>query len=151
IGSVVEGKFCGSCTNAFHSKCRDLAISQGLAPGNCPECGSDAAQIKSISDRDRRDRELLLQQDRQIQVELMRKDAASQVVLSNQTSVPAPRNYPVSRSCPNCKQTQFKSVRPDRWVTFTWDRVCSDCGTRYSPPAPEWAVPVFFLAGLLLA
>jgi hypothetical protein len=144
-------KFCQTCTNAFHKKCQAAAFSQGVQPGNCPECGSNAAQIKSISDRERREREQLLRQDRQVQVESMRGDAGSQAVFSSQPSIPAARNYPVSRLCPNCKQTKFKSVRPDRWVTFTWDRVCSDCGTRYSPPAPEWAVPVFFLAALLLA
>jgi hypothetical protein len=35
-------------------------------------------------------------------------------------------------------------------VAFVFDRVCSDCNTRYSPPTPTWASIVFLLVGLAL-
>ena len=151
IGSIVEGRFCKSCTSPSHLKCQDLAVGQGIPQGNCPECGCDAAKIKGLSDPERREREQLLQRDRQIRGEAVSQDSGSLVVPGRQHTAASARKYPISRSCPNCRQTRFKSVRPDRLVTFTWDRICSDCGTRYSPPAPEWAVPVFFIAGFLLA
>lgn len=58
--------------------------------------------------------------------------------------------YPVRRVCPACQNPEYKSVRPDRWITFTWDRVCKSCGTRYTPPTPQWAAMVFIIAGLPL-
>jgi hypothetical protein len=58
--------------------------------------------------------------------------------------------YPVSRVCPECGETGYKGVRPERLVAFTWDHVCKSCGTRYTPPTPTWASVVFILAGLFL-
>src|SRR5947208_17085348 len=73
IGSILEGKFCKSCMSAFHPNCRDQAISRGLQPGSCPDCGCDSTQIKSTSDRQRREREELLRRDHQIAEELLQK------------------------------------------------------------------------------
>ncbi|MBY0456130.1 MAG: hypothetical protein K2V38_02205 [Gemmataceae bacterium] len=53
--------------------------------------------------------------------------------------------------CPGCSSDKHKRVRPLGWVAFKWDRVCKDCGTRYTPPTPGWAAVVFLGAGLLLA
>jgi hypothetical protein len=57
----------------------------------------------------------------------------------------------VSSTCPSCGGGEFRSVRPERWIAFTWDRVCKSCGTRYTPPTPRWAGLVFILIGLPLA
>ncbi|HZY90422.1 MAG TPA: hypothetical protein VFE78_36710, partial [Gemmataceae bacterium] len=56
----------------------------------------------------------------------------------------------MSRVCPDCGHAGFKGVRPNRLIAFTWDRVCKECGTRYTPPTPVWAGVVFILAGLPL-
>lgn len=58
--------------------------------------------------------------------------------------------YPVGHVCPACQNPEYKQVRPDRWITFTWDRVCKSCGTRYTPPTPLWAGMAFIIAGLPL-
>lgn len=65
-------------------------------------------------------------------------------------SVPLSK-YPVGRVCPACRNPEYKQVRPDRWIAFTWDRVCKSCGIRYTPPTPLWAGVVFILAGLPFA
>jgi hypothetical protein len=62
---------------------------------------------------------------------------------------PAPV-YPVSKVCPNCGGTEYRQVRPARWVAFVNDRVCRACQTRYSPPTPRWAALLFLVGGLLL-
>jgi len=65
---------------------------------------------------------------------------------------PPPRGpgvYPVSRVCPNCGHAGYKSRRPERLVAFTWDRVCRECETRYTPPTPLWAAVVFLAVGFL--
>jgi hypothetical protein len=59
--------------------------------------------------------------------------------------------YPVGHVCPACQSSGYKQVRPDRWVTFTWDRLCKSCGTWYTPPTPLWGSVIFILAGLPLA
>lgn len=56
----------------------------------------------------------------------------------------------MSRVCPDCGHAGFKGVRPNRLIAFTWDRVCKECDTRYTPPTPVWAGVVFILAGLPL-
>jgi hypothetical protein len=59
--------------------------------------------------------------------------------------------YPVSKVCPECGHDKYEKRRPKGWVAFTDDRVCKECGTRYSPPTPLWAALVFIVGGLLLA
>jgi hypothetical protein len=56
--------------------------------------------------------------------------------------------YPVSRTCPKCGSTAYKSVQPKTMVAFTWDRVCQGCSTRYTPPTPLWARLIFAGFGL---
>lgn len=58
--------------------------------------------------------------------------------------------FPVAKVCPKCASPNFKKVKPVAWVAFVWDRVCKECGTRYTPPTPQWAALVFLCAGLLL-
>jgi hypothetical protein len=55
---------------------------------------------------------------------------------------------PIASACPGCGGEKYLEVRPNRWVTFTFDRVCDSCGTRYSPPTPAWAGVVFILVGI---
>jgi uncharacterized protein (DUF983 family) len=54
--------------------------------------------------------------------------------------------YPVSKVCPSCGSGQFKRVEPDAGsgAALLNDRVCKDCGTRYTPVPPA-ALPYFFL------
>ncbi len=63
----------------------------------------------------------------------------------------APVAFPISKVCPKCGHTEFTRQRPQGWVAFAWDRICSQCGTIYSPPTPTWASIVFIVAGLLLS
>jgi hypothetical protein len=58
---------------------------------------------------------------------------------------------PISKVCPQCGGTEFKKKKPDRFIAFTWDRVCKACETRYIPPTPVWAAVVFLIIGLILA
>ncbi len=150
IGSIIEGRFCKSCTSPYHTKCRDAAISQGIPPGNCQECGCDPAQIKSVSELERRDRERLLAQEQRLRAEPLREETGTSTQSNYWHSEPVRDASPISRVCPACRQSRFKSVRPNRLVTFTWDRVCLDCGTRYTPPPPTWAGPVFLGAAIIL-
>jgi hypothetical protein len=75
---------------------------------------------------------------------------------SQQPAAQAPRpsrppgGYPVSRHCPSCGGEAFRSVRPDRLVSFGWDRVCKACDTRYTPPTPLWGALGLIGAGLVL-
>jgi hypothetical protein len=57
---------------------------------------------------------------------------------------------PISAVCPKCGEKQYTAERPSRWVAFADDRICTSCGTRYSPPTPRWAAVVFILVGLSL-
>ena len=58
---------------------------------------------------------------------------------------------PLARQCPKCDGRRYRRVRPQARVAFVMDRVCLDCGARYSPPTPTWAAVVFVTAGILLA
>jgi hypothetical protein len=59
--------------------------------------------------------------------------------------------YPVSSVCPSCGSADYEVRRPDRWVAFVSDRVCTACHQRYVPPTPKWAAIVFIFVGLILA
>ena len=56
----------------------------------------------------------------------------------------------VSESCPSCSSTEYRKVRPERFIAYVYDRVCLNCNTRYSPPTPKWASIVFMTGGILL-
>lgn len=58
------------------------------------------------------------------------------------------QRYPVSADCPQCESTEFKKVRATSQTAIQCDRVCKKCGTRYTPPTPEWAKPVLGFIGL---
>ena len=60
-----------------------------------------------------------------------------------------PPSYPVSQNCPQCGSAAFKRVKPDAELAFASDRVCKECGTRYTPPTPAWARMVFVGLGLV--
>jgi hypothetical protein len=57
--------------------------------------------------------------------------------------------YPVSVHCPSCKAKDYKTVKPETRVAFLPDRVCTACGTRYTPPTPAWAAIFFIVFGLV--
>ncbi len=44
--------------------------------------------------------------------------------------------YPVSPYCPKCGSARFKKVAPPG-LALVYDRLCKDCGTRYTPPTPN--------------
>lgn len=58
---------------------------------------------------------------------------------------------PVAKICPSCQATSYSTCQPASKVAFTKDRVCSSCGTRYSPPCPKWAAVLFALLGIVMA
>jgi uncharacterized protein (DUF983 family) len=52
----------------------------------------------------------------------------------------------VSKVCPSCGSGRFERVDPDAasGAALLNDRVCKDCGTRYTPTPPA-ALPYFIL------
>jgi hypothetical protein len=58
--------------------------------------------------------------------------------------------YPIASNCPQCGSVSFRRVRAERFLTFTDDRKCKDCGTRYTPPTPIWAAVLFIVLGCIL-
>jgi hypothetical protein len=55
--------------------------------------------------------------------------------------------YPICNKCPNCGGIEFKKVKPEAAIAFTYDRTCNACGARYTPPTPFWAAVLFIAAG----
>ncbi|PHS03222.1 MAG: hypothetical protein COA78_18600 [Blastopirellula sp.] len=56
----------------------------------------------------------------------------------------------ISKACPKCESSAFKTVRPENWVAFKNDHICLDCNTRYSLPTPIWASLTFLALGLFI-
>ena len=57
--------------------------------------------------------------------------------------------YPVGKECPSCGSRAFERVQPEEGrVTFVADRVCTNCGQRYTVPTPRWAGALFLASGL---
>ena len=106
----------------------------------CPHCGADLPAI----------RDAFCPECRQGLDEPPLKRRTATTVESEPSSVSL-RKYSVGHVCPTCQSSEYKPVRPDRWIAFTWDRVCRSCGTRYAPPTPTWAAVVFLVIGFLLA
>jgi hypothetical protein len=128
IDSVLEGKICEICENAVHNKCAQAQV--GSSPDmRCSACGMDLDQAKALA-------------------AAARKDAQEQV---QSKPIALLGEYPISKICPKCANTTFSTARSRKWVAFTNDRVCKDCGTRYTPPTPMWGAVVLILAGLGLA
>jgi hypothetical protein len=132
IGSIIDGAFCAGCGNPVHQKC--VGVSQQALAERCPQCGGDPNN--SLAKEVRRERGAAAQN-------LAR--ARAQAAGSASSAA-----YPVASACPQCGSTSHKRQRPEGWVAFTWDRVCTECGTRHTPPTPLWAAFVFLVAGLLL-
>ena len=123
IESVVEGRFCEGCQGAVHVACIDPPMDQELA-GRCSVCGAAQEDDDEVRREEQRNK--------------------------NQRPELTAANCPVSKVCPQCGHTEFKTRRPKKAMTFLYDRVCLSCGTRYSPPTPTWAAFVFIIAGLIL-
>jgi drug/metabolite transporter (DMT)-like permease len=66
----------------------------------------------------------------------------------NEAYQPLSSKYPISENCPKCGGSTHKKVKPKTAIAFTWDRVCQQCSTRYTPLTPRWARVVFALLGL---
>src|SRR5262249_52993356 len=56
--------------------------------------------------------------------------------------------YPIGLTCPRCGAAAYRRVQAETWLSFTDDRVCRPCGTRYTPPTPAWARVVFAVLGV---
>jgi hypothetical protein len=57
--------------------------------------------------------------------------------------------FPISRVCPHCGGKEYTLRKPKEFVSFTADRVCKGCRTRYSPPTPIWGAVMFLLSTLV--
>jgi len=123
IQDVLEGRICDGCHNAVHNRCGEPTAVQSVDE-RCPSCGVNLIQAKFLTQNEERERRV--------------------------RSAPQ-GSYPVSNVCPKCGNAAFKKRKPDKWIAFTADRVCTACQTRYTPPTPSWAGVVFMLVGLVLA
>ncbi len=56
----------------------------------------------------------------------------------------------ISKVCPSCGSGNYSTTRPKGWVTFSEDRICKSCNTRYSPPTPWWAAILLMCIGGVL-
>src|SRR5262245_32692002 len=134
IASILEGAFCDECGNPVHKKC--VGSKKEIPADRCSRCGGDPKS--EFATEVRRERGSAAQN-----LERAREQAAS-----NRSS---PAKYPVAGACPKCGSISFRRHRPEGMVAFAYDRICTNCGTRYTPPTPIWAAIVFILAGSVLA
>jgi hypothetical protein len=122
ISSVLEGRFCSSCQNAIHNQCA-ATTSAPLGRDICHLCGINLEQAEAQTKTEEHERLVRI----------------------------APRKgYPISMLCPKCGKGEHKKRKSEKWIAFSADRVCTACGTRYTPPTPAWAGVVFVFAGLPL-
>ena len=142
VDSVREADFCSRCGNPVHNACLehgDVKVSEG----RCADCGGDPRDPVAVEVR--KERKLLdVLENQGIKV-------SSGSLTDSASAESIPQKAPVSKVCPKCGGTKYTKRKPRATVAFVFDRVCSDCGTRYSPPTPTWAGVVFLLAGLLLS
>lgn len=131
IASVIDGVFCEACGNPVHKRCVGAAQA---AADKCSQCGGDGAS--EVAKEVRRIRGMQSQAEQRAQ---------------SAGIGGAPIAFPVSVLCPQCGHHEYTAQRPQSWVSFTWDRVCKQCGCIYTPPTPRWAAIVFIVAGLLLS
>jgi hypothetical protein len=124
IASIVDGAFCDGCGNPIHHRCQSAVAQPGTE--KCEQCGGDPASRIAKEVRGARQTE------------------------AHTRATGAPLSYPLSNKCPNCGSDKFTRERPQAWIAFAWDRVCSECNMRYTPPTPLWAAFVFIGVGLLL-
>jgi hypothetical protein len=59
-------------------------------------------------------------------------------------------SIPVSKICPSCGSDQFRKVRSKRRISFSDDRICLKCKTRFAPPTPRWAGILFVVFGAIV-
>jgi predicted RNA-binding Zn-ribbon protein involved in translation (DUF1610 family) len=131
ISSLTDGGFCPDCGNPVHRKC--IGSVHHAAEDRCPLCGGDFDSAVA--------QEVQRERDAQDQ-------SAATPAVNSSLSDPAPTAFPVSETCPKCAGAQFTRVPPQSMVAFAKDRVCTQCGTRYTPPTPLWAALVFILLGV---
>src|SRR3982751_5960584 len=55
--------------------------------------------------------------------------------------------HPIGRICPKCGSSRHKKVDPDWQPAIINDRVCRECGTKYSPPPPAIIAPFVYVLG----
>jgi hypothetical protein len=58
---------------------------------------------------------------------------------------------PVAIACPHCGSASFARVKAKGPISFTDDRKCKGCGTRYTLPTPPWAGIMFIVIGPLIS
>jgi len=128
IDSADEGRYCDECDYPVHKDCA-REPPPGADGDVCPGCGADFRKParRKVARRARRDAD-----DR-----------------DHRPGRGPP--YPVGKVCPECGHDKYEKRRPKGWVAFTDDRICTRCGTRYTPPTPVWAALVFLFGGLLVA
>jgi hypothetical protein len=53
--------------------------------------------------------------------------------------------------CPKCNSTKTRAVKPKQGLSepmlIVYDRMCKDCGHRFTPPMPRWAPFILILLG----
>ncbi|MDB5308499.1 MAG: hypothetical protein JWO38_2701 [Gemmataceae bacterium] len=121
IEDVSETRFCDGCGNPIHNSC--VAKPDKLCGGVCADCGANLTDAALMRSRDEK------------------------------INRPIPHGtgpYPVSVACPKCESPWYIKVKPEQFTAFWWDRVCTLCHTRYTPPTPRWAGIIFVFGGVLL-
>jgi hypothetical protein len=123
IPDALKGRICDGCGNPVHNACA-WRTNEQLGAEWCHTCGANLnAAAGAVTDADRQRR-----------------------------LVVAPKgNYSVAHICPKCGGAEYKRRKPEKWIAFIADRMCTACGTRYTPPTPSWAGVVFIVIGLVLA
>jgi hypothetical protein len=143
VDSVREADFCSRCGNPVHNACLEHGDIK-VSAGTCADCGGNPRNPVALEVR--KERKLLdVLENQGIKV----RSAGSDNDSGRTENIP--EKAPVSKVCPKCGGTKYTKRKPRATVAFVFDRVCSDCGTRYAPPTPTWAGLVFLLAGLLLS
>jgi hypothetical protein len=64
---------------------------------------------------------------------------------------PKATSHPVSDACPQCGSRAYTEVKSEAIIAVGNDRVCAKCSTRYTPPTPWWARPIFAVIGLAMS
>ena len=129
IASIVDSTFCAACGNPVHVRCAEQP--RNVDEAHCASCGGDPKAALAVE----------VQRTRALRIERGVQPTPS----------PAMGPYPISRVCPQCGGESYEKRRPEGWIAFDSDRVCTACGMRYTPPTPIWAAIVFILVGVLLA
>jgi hypothetical protein len=120
IESIVEGVFCDDCGNPVH---KDCIASDAAGADKCQTCGADIANPVAKQVR----------WERQVQ----KNDPYTAARL-------------ISERCPSCGGAEYTTVRPTQLIAFARDRICSECGTRYTPITPIWGSLALIGVGLIL-